>query len=217
MALYAKSARGGQALSLVEHSRHVVTAFRAMFGTQESATRLARCWQRFFRIGNLAQFFTCGVAAATLHDWGKANDGFQSAVTQSGRQLIWHEHLSALLMNTEAARNWFRGRCDVDWDVVVSSVLTHHLRAGHDTVAQQLSDGTHVIVSVDDSDFAEFLELVRQHTRASRWSSRISRGCGGSTANRLHSTRPAKVCKTACRISRDRCGNRSRAGDCFGP
>ncbi|HEY3968073.1 MAG TPA: CRISPR-associated helicase Cas3' [Planctomycetaceae bacterium] len=161
MSLFAKSGSDGQRLTLVEHTEDVLAAFQAMFGVADSPTRLGTCWQRFFRFADFPAFFNCGVAAALLHDWGKANDGFQEAVSGRGRQLIWHEHLSALLMNTVPAKDWFASRADLDWDVILSAVLTHHLRAKRGMIAELLGDGMHVFVETADSDFDRYLDLVR--------------------------------------------------------
>ena len=45
-------------------------------------------WAVFFRLPELTAFLHHGLVAALLHDWGKANDGFQGMLQGQGRQLI---------------------------------------------------------------------------------------------------------------------------------
>ena len=51
--------------------------------------------------------------SAAAHDWGKANNGFQDAVTKQGDQVVRHEHLSGLLLADLIADGsilgWLRG------------------------------------------------------------------------------------------------------------
>src|SRR5262249_26527562 len=69
-------------------------------------------------------------AAAGCHDWGKANDGFQALVHGGkGEQVIRHEHLSALMLGLDSVTGWLRRRSEIDADLVLSAVLTHHLKA----------------------------------------------------------------------------------------
>ncbi len=115
-------------VTLLEHTRDVVDAANALFGNKHP-TRLGQRWLEFFKIPNeWATFRRNLIAACVLHDWGKANDTFQNAVRMKGTQLIRHEHLSVLLMNLPEVRKWL---AQGDWDVplVMSVVLTHHLKA----------------------------------------------------------------------------------------
>jgi CRISPR-associated endonuclease/helicase Cas3 len=100
----------------------------------ESPTRLAREWLRFFRLenGEYSRFLTNTIAAAAFHDIGKANDGFQKVVTHRGDQSIRHEHLSGLLLSLPDFRAWLRHNPLLDCDIVLASVLSHHLKVDPD-------------------------------------------------------------------------------------
>ncbi|MGE3851659.1 MAG: CRISPR-associated endonuclease Cas3'', partial [Planctomycetota bacterium] len=116
---------------MIEHTEDVVCAACSLFGESEP-TRLATAWLRFFKLlgGCYRQFRHDLVAAAWLHDLGKANDGFRAAVQNRGEQNIRHEHLSALLMDFGPVSTWLRtSPVPVDWDVVLAAVATHHLKA----------------------------------------------------------------------------------------
>ena len=83
----------------------------------------------FFRIPELwAEFRRDLTAACGFHDWGKANDSFQQAVRQGKNQAIRHEHLSALLLGLSDIETWLQ-QTNVDYPLVLSCVLTHHLKA----------------------------------------------------------------------------------------
>lgn len=124
--LLAKS--GNNAPNLEQHTRDVMDAAEALFGTTELRTRLGDCWLRFFKIPHMPwqAFHANLLAACALHDWGKANDGFQKAVRRLGQQAIRHEHLSALLVTQPGCWNWL---ARLDREVILSAVLTHHLKA----------------------------------------------------------------------------------------
>lgn len=132
--LLAKSPRGEHRVTLLDHTRDVMDAAEALFGTASKRTRLGECWLRFFRIPEVpwAKFHGNLLAACGLHDWGKANDGFQNAMTGRGQQAIRHEHLSTLLVAQKACWDWLGQRPDLDREVILSAVLTHHLKAVSD-------------------------------------------------------------------------------------
>lgn len=132
--LLAKSPRDGDHVTLLEHTVHVMDAAEALFGGADGPTRLGECWLRFFKLPAVpwARFHGNLLAACGLHDWGKANDGFQNAVTRGEEQAIRHEHFSALLVAQPACWGWLGRRPDLDRDVILSAVLTHHLKAGPD-------------------------------------------------------------------------------------
>ena len=160
--LLAKSPSGGQGgRTIVEHTVDVVGAFIALFGTCNAPTRLARRWAAFFRLANADAFLVNGVAAAWTHDWGKTNDGFQRVLRSQGGQLLRHEHLSALLLHLPAVRGWLRARTDLDQDVVLSAVATHHLRASPDAIGRLLGEPDSVIrVEHDHEDFRDLLRAA---------------------------------------------------------
>ena len=117
-----------QYVTLEQHTQHVLSAADALFGLDEP-TSLARSWLRFFRVPqNWAEFRRDLTAACALHDWGKANDSFQQAVRNGKDQAIRHEHLSALLLGLPCVETWLR-EASIDYPLVLSCVLTHHLKA----------------------------------------------------------------------------------------
>jgi CRISPR-associated endonuclease/helicase Cas3 len=119
---------------LSQHTRDVMDAAEAMFGTASQRTRLGECWQRFFKIADVPwpTFHANLLVACGLHDWGKANRGFQDAMSSDGRQAIRHEHLSALLIADPSCWKWLEDMPGLDREVVLSAVLTHHLKARYE-------------------------------------------------------------------------------------
>lgn len=140
--LLAKSGRDGLSSTLVGHTSAVVTAARMMFGQPDQPTNLSNAWLRFFRLEevNHTAFARHLMAAAALHDVGKANDGFQRAVRNQGEQVIRHEHLSALLLWQGPARAWLRAS-SLDAELVVAAVVSHHLKVNDTEFARQLMVG----------------------------------------------------------------------------
>ncbi|HVA51264.1 MAG TPA: CRISPR-associated helicase Cas3' [Pirellulales bacterium] len=133
--LLAKSPRNGVEKSLVRHTRDVIDAAVALFGSADGPTRLGHCWLRFFKLPDEAwpTFYINLLASCALHDWGKANDGFQDDVRgKRGSQGIRHEHLSALLMSRPVVWEWLAGNVALDRPLVLSAVMTHHLKAAYD-------------------------------------------------------------------------------------
>jgi len=115
-------------VSLKEHTRDVVVSANAIFG-DKSITRLGNQWLTFFKIPDHGAVFRKNLlAACVLHDWGKANDTFQNAVLRKGVQAIRHEHLSALLIALPPIQNSLVSH-GFDFPLVLSAVLTHHLKA----------------------------------------------------------------------------------------
>jgi CRISPR-associated endonuclease/helicase Cas3 len=135
--LLAKSHKDGHRdVTLADHARQVVIAAEALFGTADQPTRLGTCWLRFFGLDAKIwpTLYTNLIAACVLHDWGKANDGFQDDV--HGRrncQAIRHEHLSALIIGLPEVTKWLESNPVIDVPVVLSAVMTHHLRARNST------------------------------------------------------------------------------------
>lgn len=121
-------------IKLLQHTLDVVAAGGALFGTADQPTRLGECWLRFFKLPReqWATFYWNLLAAELLHDWGKANDGMQAVLSGKGGQAIRHEHFSALLVAHPTVWNWLGGRPELDREVILSAVLTHHLKATGD-------------------------------------------------------------------------------------
>ena len=108
--LLAKSPRDGHEITLQAHTQHVIEAAKSLFGTTTRSTRLGRCWLRFFKLDAVWPVFHANLlAACALHDWGKANDGFQDEVRgKQESQAIRHEHLSALLIGLPQVTQWLQ-------------------------------------------------------------------------------------------------------------
>jgi CRISPR-associated endonuclease/helicase Cas3 len=130
--LWAKSPRqDGWKLSLKQHTQDVMEVAEQLFGKEGASTRLGREWLRFFRLDRAVfdSFARTLRAAAGFHDLGKANDGFQEVLERRGEQAIRHEHFSTLLMLYPSCWQWLKGHAGIDWEVALSAVLTHHLKA----------------------------------------------------------------------------------------
>lgn len=153
--------------SLCEHTRDVLDAARALFGTPDNPTRLCGCWLRFYRLDSDASklFLSTLGAACALHDLGKANKDFQDVV-RGGRdgQLLRHEHVSGLLMILDGFRHWLEQRADVDWDVVLSAVVCHHLRADpdgrDDGLAKTQAPRQSLRMMTEHPDLADLLGMI---------------------------------------------------------
>lgn len=163
--LKAKSGKGGRpGRTLAEHTFDVVDSLGALFGTPEKPTRLARRWTAFFRLKDLPAFLRNGIAAALVHDWGKANDGMQAVLDGTGTQLLRHECLSGMLLHLPDVKRWIGERQDLDHEVILSAVITHHLKASYGAFgAVQGESDSALKVHWDHPDFQQL--LARTATR----------------------------------------------------
>jgi len=126
--------------TLLGHTQSVVESFECMFGNAGSPTRLTEQWLRLFELDGFKQFLINGLIACALHDIGKANSGFQEAIKHPGsQQVIRHEHLSGLLLWIPEIKQWLATIPNLDVEIVVSSVIGHHLRAKPDNFAKKLT------------------------------------------------------------------------------
>lgn len=154
--LLAKSTpHGRKSKSLVDHTRDVVAAAERLFGMVNHPNRLGLCWLRFFRLtkDDWPRFHSALLAACLFHDWGKANANMQEFFHGKGTgQQFRHEHLSVLMLGSDGVRHWVEGRSDIDWDVVIAAVGSHHLRFTHDSFAEEVTDHS-VRVFVDHPEF----------------------------------------------------------------
>ena len=130
-----------------------------MFGRPGIPTRLSECWVRFFKLVDCGRFAACTLAAAAFHDWGKANDGFQAAVTSGAQQAIRHEHLSGLMLGLQDVDRWVRTSLDFDWDVVLSAVISHHLDVTYESFAASPT-WRRVKLATVHPDFVSLLSLI---------------------------------------------------------
>lgn len=134
--LYAKSlsASFSGVCTLLQHSQDVLKCAETIFS---KPSRLRKNWQRFYRLTNeqYEQFLLNLRVAALLHDIGKANEDFLTAVSSDGyhTQAFRHEHVSALLMFSPQMKSWLSSEeakeRGVVFDVIVAAVLSHHLKA----------------------------------------------------------------------------------------
>jgi CRISPR-associated endonuclease/helicase Cas3 len=157
-------------LSLVQHTQDVMDAGQWLFGTAEAPTRLGGEWARFFRLqpSQLGEFYLALQAAAAWHDVGKASSSFQDAIIHGKQQLLRHEHLSGLLLTTDAVQRWMDGRADLRplKDIVLSAVLTHHLKLrDDDALAPRPADLTDFKVLSDHEDFTHLLRVIGARLR----------------------------------------------------
>lgn len=161
--LLAKSPRAGVPdKTLLQHTKDVMGAVIALFGSADCPTRLGEQWRRFFQLENFGAFHRAAFAAAAFHDIGKANDSFQEALRRPSKQAIRHEHLSALILGLDGMRDWTERRTDVDWEVVFAAVASHHLKTPHEKFAAKQNDAPHVRVLSNASEFRDLLQTISQ-------------------------------------------------------
>ena len=132
----------------------MLQAFDTLFGTVDDPSRTALQWMRFFYLEEeqLEQFFVNSRLAICFHDLGKANDGFQSAVTDRRKdQVVYHEHLSTMLLTCDPLKVWLSSGPDIDFELILSAVGSHHLRFKEDEFGAWLADRTRFEV-LDFSD-----------------------------------------------------------------
>ncbi|MGI8838424.1 MAG: CRISPR-associated helicase Cas3' [Pyrinomonadaceae bacterium] len=171
--LLAKSEINGKLLAgcyLVNHSLDVMRAVESIL------SNIGEDIHRFFKLdGNQKNCLAATTRLAALwHDIGKANDGFQDAVTvKKSRQAIRHEHLSTLLMSLPEVEEWLRTAPSVDYEVARLIVLGHHLKAVGSTninniyeFGETLNRGYESFVVYCEhpdykSDFKEFLGHIK--------------------------------------------------------
>ncbi len=120
--------------SLIGHSVVVSNSFTRIFGVPENPSRQADKWFGFFRFLDFnidpIEFYENSIVACLLHDIGKANSGFQDAVNgKRDSQIIRHDHLGGLLLNLDHVKNILKEILKLDHEIVVSSIIGHHLRA----------------------------------------------------------------------------------------
>lgn len=160
--ILAKSPIQGRQKTLLCHTKDVMASVELLYGHTNSPTRLAREWLRFFRLKNedYERFFMNTLAAAAFHDLGKANDGFQKAVRSKGDQGIRHEHLSGLILSLQDFKDWLAHNPLLDFDVVLSSVISHHLKIDPNRWGQPLGMSNSFRVLADKEDFTELLDVI---------------------------------------------------------
>ena len=160
--ILAKSSISGRSQTLLSHTKHVMAAVELLFGAEDQPTRLAQEWLRFFCLkeNDYVRFLVNTMASAGCHDLGKANDGFQNAVTKGGDQSIRHEHLSGLLLSWPAFKDWFSYNPLLDFNVILSSVISHHLKVDPERWGQRLGMSSSFRVLTDQDGFTELLDVI---------------------------------------------------------
>ncbi len=110
--------------SLQDHLTDTEEAARWIF-----CDRILKNWCRFFK-SDPTLFIRLLRVAALFHDLGKANHEFQQICHgQRVKQTLRHEWLSALVLHLETVRFWLDPAENFDFEVVVSAVLGHHMKA----------------------------------------------------------------------------------------
>jgi len=161
-------------ITLVGHTRCVLLAVEALFGTADRPTRLARSWLAFFGLGpdDFPRFLRHLRVAAAAHDWGKANDGFQGAVGNDAvtggplTQAIRHEHLSGLLLSGAlregAVSEWFEA-AGLDSGVILTAILSHHVQASAKALGELLiNDRSSFVLLSHSDDFASIWRSIQE-------------------------------------------------------
>jgi len=156
-------------ITLLRHTQDVVAAGEALFGTATTPTRLGKCWLRFFKLSQdewWGRFYWNLLASELLHDWGKANDGMQRVLSCQGDQTIRHEHFSALLIGLPKVMAWLKGNPQLDVPLVLSAVLTHHLKAsGRADGFASVPSGTTVLLRDGNGQLKELVKLIGERLR----------------------------------------------------
>ena len=153
-------------VTLCQHTEDVCEAAAALFGTPIARTRLGMQWLRFFRLDPTEDYepFVNNVTTACLfHDWGKANEHMQEVLRGRGRrQLFRHEHLSVLMLGHCGVAALRRKRPDIDWDIVLAAIGSHHLRFADQDFANAVPGETTRVYFCQEEFQAELLPLIAE-------------------------------------------------------
>jgi len=157
------------AATLAGHTKAVVQAFKHLFGTVAEPTRLCRQWFTFFGLPDTPSpvFFATTLLACMFHDIGKAGSAFQDMIRRKGRQLVRHEHFSAVLLHCQEPRRWLEEASNADIDILISAVLGHHLKAEprNQNLAEYLPCVDYSRFSLDGEALTELLREMSGWTR----------------------------------------------------
>jgi CRISPR-associated endonuclease/helicase Cas3 len=149
--------------TLLGHTRAVLSAADALFGGSERPTRLARSWLRFFALAadRFPGFEHHLRVTVACHDLGKANDGTQAAMRDEGKQVVYHEHVSGLLIAHPAILDFLRNH-GLDATIILSAVLSHHLRCGLRSLGEwRLGSRSNFSILSDHPDFRAMWGIIQ--------------------------------------------------------
>ncbi len=156
----------GEPVTISKHTKDVCDAALVLFGDMERPSRLGECWLRFFRLDPdlyYLPFARILLAACLFHDWGKANQGMQDVLTKSSSvQIFRHEHLSVLMLAWEGVDCWVRQRTDIDWDIVLAAVGSHHLKFSDAEFAAEVPDTATQLLTEHDDFRRQLLPMISQ-------------------------------------------------------
>ena len=159
--------------TLLGHTSCVLAATEALFGDL-APSDLGHAWLRFFGLSgtDFPSFRHHLRVAAAAHDWGKANKGFQDAVTNGDDQVIRHEHLSVLFLAEvfahPKARSWLK-EAGIDLDVILAAVVSHHVKARREwpqvsqehTLGAIIASRDTLYLELDHPDFAALWSRIQ--------------------------------------------------------
>ena len=118
--------------SLVDHTADVVTAFVALFGTEEAPNQFASRWLKFFKVSAGGH----GVILARMASWrvgsttgGRRTPASRRCSSRNQAQAVRHEVISALIMMQPQVWRWLEAIAEVDLPLVLAAVAGHHLKA----------------------------------------------------------------------------------------
>jgi CRISPR-associated endonuclease/helicase Cas3 len=148
-------------VTLSEHTKADLEAFNVLFGSYSNPTKMALEWKFFYKMidGVFQKFYANTKMSIIFHDLGKANNRFSDALLHGTRQLIRHEHLSAILLFLNPLKDFIKKQDLVDYEVVLSSIVNHHLKASSEgdsnyAFCKKFEDFN----SLQIIDFSSFLE-----------------------------------------------------------
>lgn len=157
--LLAKSKnKNGKSVSLQEHLEDTESAALFLLRDQWKEN-----WFRFWKIPpEKENSFILHLRIACLwHDLGKANEDFLSILERKiEKQMVTHEHLSALLFSRSDVLNWLQNK--VDCDVIFSAIVNHHLRIceNKNTWLNSLSSNQEINVYLQSKQVQSILDRI---------------------------------------------------------
>jgi len=108
------------------------------------------------------------LAAAAVHDLGKANDHFQGMIrgTRRAAQALRHEGVTYLLLNLPEWKEWFRAAfpapVEEDWRIALWAAAGHHPAYGRDSPPTHVpcGRGSEMILLAGHEDFQRATEWI---------------------------------------------------------